>query len=144
MSNLQIISINNLKDAQKELLSIGIDTRAVDIMAGKAMLLPIKLYSVDCPQANILKQEMLSLGGDAAISRETYSLNLKKTDVLLLGTLKQYKYLISKLNIQAFGGLKKLGCELNEALGNYIKVPPALACKSKTFALAKNAILWAY
>ncbi|MFH1288518.1 MAG: dihydropteroate synthase [bacterium] len=140
-SNLQIISIKNLEDAKKELVKIGVDSRAIEIMAGKAVLFPIKLHSVECAHANILKQEMLALCGEAAISKEIYSLKNKKTDVLLLGTLKQYKYLISKLNIQPFGGLKKLGQDLNEVLENYQKIPPALVCKSKTFSFDKRCYI---
>ena len=44
--DLQIISINNLEDAENELKSIGVDRRAIDIMAGKAVLLPVKSVGV--------------------------------------------------------------------------------------------------
>ena len=137
-SNLQILSINNFRDAKKELISIGVDNRAIEIMAGKCFIIPVKLYSVDCVHANILKQEMLSLGGEAAVNKEIYALKKKKTDVLILGTAKQYKYLISKLIIQPFIGLKKLGQDLNEALKNYQNTPPPLVCRSKTFFFDKK------
>lgn len=141
MFNPQIISIKNLTEAKSELVSIGVHSRAIEIMAEKAVLFPVRLYSVECAHANILKQEMLALCGEAAINKDIYSLKNKKTDVLLLGTLKQYKYLISKLNIQPFSGLKKLGQDLNEALENYQKNPPALVCKSKTFYFDKKCYI---
>jgi dihydropteroate synthase len=141
MYNPQIISIKNLEDARKELVNIGVDNRAIEIMAEKALILPVKLYSLDCMHANIIKQEMLALGGDAAISKEIYALKNKKTDVLLIGTVKQYKYLISKLDIQPFGGFKKLRLDLKEVLENYQNTPPPLVSRSKTFSFGKKCYI---
>lgn len=141
MYNLQIISINNLTEAKKELKDIGVDNRAIEIMAGKSFIIPIKLHSLDCAHANILKQEMLALGGEAAVSKETYALQNKKTDVLVLGTIKQYKYLISKLNIQPFSGFKELGQYLNDTLDNYQKIPAPLISRSKTFSFGKKCYI---
>ena len=45
---------------------------------------------------------MLSLGGDAAVSRECLVSIQKKTDVLLIGNLKHFSFLISKLRSQPF------------------------------------------
>ncbi|MDD5772259.1 MAG: dihydropteroate synthase [bacterium] len=141
MYNLQIISIKNLADARKELVNIGVDNRAIEIMAGKAVILPVKLYSVDCAHANILKQEMLALGGEAAVSKEIYALKNNKTDILIFGTIKQYKYLISKLNIQPFSGFKKFGQDLNVALKNYQNIPQPLVSRSKTFSFDKKCYI---
>lgn len=139
--NPQIISVQNITEAREELAKIGVDSRAIEIMAEKAVLFPIKLYSIDCAHANILKQEMLASCGEAAINKETYRLKNKKTDVLLLATLKQYKHLISKLNIQPFSKLKTLGQGLNEALENYQRTPPPLVCKSRTFSFDKKCYI---
>lgn len=136
-----IASVKDLAEAKEELSKIGVDSRAIKIMAEKAILFPIKLYSVDCAHANILKQEMLASCGEAAINKETYRLKNKKTDVLLLATLKQYKHLISKLNIQPFSKLKTLGHDIDEALENYQRTPPPLVCKSKTFSFDKKCYI---
>lgn len=136
-----IASVKDLAEAKEELSKIGVDSRAIKIMAEKAILFPIKLYSVDCAHANILKQEMLASCGEAAINKETYRLKNKKTDVLLLATLKQYKHLVSKLNIQPFSKLKTLGHDIDEALENYQRTPPPLICKSKTFSFDKKCYI---
>jgi dihydropteroate synthase len=47
-------------------------------------------------QANIIKQEMLSKGGDAAVTRGTVDASVPKTDMLLMGTEKQYQALFKK------------------------------------------------
>ena len=69
-------------------------------------------------QLVILKQEMLSKGGEAAISREAGSLAVDKTDVLLMGTLRQYNELCKKLKMQPFG-LRQLAEEIKTVLNNY-------------------------
>lgn len=66
-------------------------------------------------QAQYLKEEMLSLGGECSISglndqTEAY------LDVVLMGTLSQFNRLVEKLDGQPYG-LSVFGDELREALG---------------------------
>ncbi|MCL6557937.1 MAG: dihydropteroate synthase, partial [Firmicutes bacterium] len=86
-------------------------------MAPKAVFRVIKVSGLKPAQANILKQEMLAKGGEAAVSRGVVNNSVTETDVLLMGTLRQYEELIAKLRIQPFG-LAKLGEKLREALTN--------------------------
>jgi len=73
---------------------------------------------LSCIEANILKQEMLSLGGDVAVARDTLTGKIKKTDCLIMGTLSQYNRLKEKLNNQPFG-LSRLAVELSRGISNY-------------------------
>lgn len=100
---IKIISIKSKSDAIKELRKIGCDDAGIKIMAEKALFYTIKLFNLSAPAANIMKQEMLALGGDAAIARATICNLTSATDVLLMGTLKQYKLLCKKLAKQPFG-----------------------------------------
>ena len=52
-----------------EMALIGADPVGIGIMEGKSRLHVIRLDDVDLRAALILKQDMLSLGGDAALSR---------------------------------------------------------------------------
>ena len=72
----------------------------------------IRIGPVPCVAANILKQEMLSLGGDAAVARGTVGCTVPETDVLVMGTRKQLNRLVDKLNCQSFGVLRKLAGEV--------------------------------
>ncbi|MEN6347897.1 MAG: dihydropteroate synthase, partial [Syntrophomonas sp.] len=69
---------------------------------------------ISCRAAIIIKQEMLSKGGEAAVGRNVLSFE-GETDVLLMGTIKQYKLLLEKLKRQPFG-LKKLAGEIENIL----------------------------
>ena len=64
--NPQFISIESLSDAKKEIKKIGSDPKSLDIMAPKAVFKVIKLEQVVLQDAIIIKQDMLSLGGEVA------------------------------------------------------------------------------
>ncbi len=92
------------------------------MMAGKMFTRCIRVNALQCRQANILKQEMLSLGGDAAVARGTVACSIQSTDAVLIGTDKQLQQLCEKLKAQPFG-LSALAAELS-ALLNAICTPP--------------------
>lgn len=115
--NIEILRIENLDEAKKEIEKVKADKYGIEIMQKKALHRCIKIYDVESKVANILKQEMLSIGGDAAIARDVINFTAKKSDVLLMGTISQYEKLISKLKIQPFK-LKNLG----EKIENIIKI----------------------
>ncbi len=99
---------------------IRVDSYGIKIMAPKAITHLIRVGSLSCIAANILKQEMLSLGADAAVSRDTLTGRAKKTDCLLMGNLSQFNRLNQKLYRQPFG-LSLLAQELGAAIENYEK-----------------------
>lgn len=84
-------------------------------MSTKYIFLVIKLHQIRNASANILKQEMLSLGGEAAVHKYTVNCKVSETDVLLAGTLKIYLKLISKLKSQVLD-LKQIALDLEEII----------------------------
>jgi len=99
---------------------IGVDPYGIKIMLPKAITHLVRLKSVSNIAANILKQEILSLGGDAAVARDALTGKARKTDCLLMGNLSQFRGLSGKLNEQPFG-LGKLAGDLSRTLTNYQK-----------------------
>ncbi|MDI6916712.1 MAG: dihydropteroate synthase [Thermoplasmatales archaeon] len=114
MTNVRIRIVGNLDDAKNEIVKIGCDPVGVKLMMPKAVHRTIKIEKIDPRAANIMKQEMLSAGGDAAISRNAL-LGKQKTDVLIMGTIKQHESLINKLKMQPFG-LKNVADEIEGIL----------------------------
>ena len=112
--NIRIRIVGNLNDAQNEIAKIGSDPVGVKIMSPKAVHRTIKIEKIDSWAANIMKQNMLSAGGDVAISRNAL-FGKQKTDALIMGTIKQYESLINKLKMQPFG-LKKVADEIEGIL----------------------------
>ena len=56
----------NREGLEAALASIGAHADSLPIFAHKAEIIPFKLLGVRTPAANIIKQEMLAVGGDAA------------------------------------------------------------------------------
>lgn len=118
MHNVRVVTIDSLFQAKEELKKIGVDSYGIRLMTPKALSFAVKLEKVRPQAANILKQEALSLGAEAATSRGVIDLKRKRSDVLLLGTEKQYRLLVGKLKRQPFG-LAEIAEELKNLLTNF-------------------------
>lgn len=110
-------------------------------MAGKGIGYAVKLEQVPLRVAHILKQEMLSVGGDAAVHRDVITNNVENTDVMLLGTHRQLQELAAKIFAQPFG-LKKVGHDLKQLLSNL--EPPTirtLNCRGKELVIGERTLI---
>lgn len=112
---MQSIRVLTVDDIRKEMQRINVDPFGLRLMADKASFFVVKIENIDHRVANILKQEMLSLGAEAACSREVMSLKRGRAPVLLLGTKAQFEKLFHKLSLQPFG-LKDLAARIKEVL----------------------------
>ena len=117
---MRILQPNNHKELKKLMQDIKVDPYGIEIMLPKAVNHLVRINSISCIAANILKQEMLSLGGDVAVARDALTGKVKKTDCLLMATLSQFNRLTEKLNRQPFG-LDRLAHDLSDNLTNYQK-----------------------
>ena len=109
--------IRSVEEARKELHKIGVHEDAIDIMLPKLFHFNIKFKGLLPQDAIILKQEMLAVGGDAAISKESLPPRNFKTDVLLMGSKKQMAKVAIKLKKQ-YERLKKIGEEMEKLMEN--------------------------
>ena len=100
---MKIIEIKNLEEAVTIFQKIGVDSYGIDAMAQKTININILLEKQPCKIANIIKQEMLSLGGDAAVARGSVACSIPASDVLIMGTVKQIMSLAAKIEKQPFG-----------------------------------------
>lgn len=99
----QILKIETLAQAKEEIAKVGASPVSVNIMAPKAVFRIIKVSGVSATAANILKQEMLSKGGEAAVHAGSVNCTQKTGDVVLMGTMSQYRKVIKSLRIQPVG-----------------------------------------
>ena len=113
--NPSIVDIHTISDAKKEIRSIGSDPNSVEIMAPKAITKVIKLENIVLQDAIIIKQDMLSIGGEVAVPKDTFKLHDKTGDILVIGTLKQQRDLVKKLN-RHYTRLKNIARELENIL----------------------------
>jgi dihydropteroate synthase len=110
-----IIDIKTLEDAKNEIKKIGSDPLSIEIMAPKAISKVIKLENVILQDAIIIKQDMLSIGGEVAVPKHTFELHQKTGEILVIGTLKQLNELVKKIN-RHYPRLKKIARELENVL----------------------------
>lgn len=111
-----ILNIKNLSEAQVELSKIDVHPVGVKIMALKAIYRLVKFEAVDPKTANIVKQEMLSRGGEVAVADTVGKFEDKKTDIIIMGTLTQYVRLIRKLRRQSYGDCLEIARSLEDLL----------------------------
>ena len=97
------IEISGLRAAEEALRSVGADPRGVEIMKEKAVFRVVRVKDVPARAANLVKQAFLAHGAEAAVSRETAVLAAETTDVVLMGTLAQYRAILPRLREQPFG-----------------------------------------
>ena len=140
-ARVRVITINNKKEAKEHIQSVGSDLRGIKLMAPKGVLRALKLYEISVPAASIIKQEMLAVGGDAALNRGVINNTVEKTDVLLMGTLKQYEQVIHKLRMQPFG-LPQLAEDIKVALSNKeYRAPRELRCRDKSLIIGERTLV---
>jgi len=118
---------------------VGVDATGIDLMKGKALHLNIKVEGIDPRTATLLKQEMLSLGGDAALDGRGLDCSLKSTAALLMGTEKQFDKLIRKVDQDPC--LQSLGQSLRETFENILKTDFSIRCRKREFELGKRTLL---
>lgn len=113
--NPKIVSVDSLNDAINAIKEIGSDPASFKIMAPKMINRVIKLENVILQDAIIIKQDMLSVGGEVAVPKNTFELHDKPGDILIIGNLSQIHNLVSKLK-RHYSRIKKIAKELEEIL----------------------------
>ncbi|MDD5356226.1 MAG: dihydropteroate synthase [Candidatus Omnitrophica bacterium] len=136
----RILSFNSQSDLIRQLREIKVDEYGIKIMSPKAESFLVKISKIPSISANILKQEMLSLGGDAAISRDSITGRDKQTSCLLMGNFIQLSRLIDKLRLQPFK-LDGIGRSLEKTISNYRKNTFLIKCRNFVLDTAKKTLI---
>ncbi len=114
---MRYLQISSLAEAVRSLKEIGVDPYGIEAMVPKMSGMNIRLDDLKPAVANIIKQEMLSLGGDAAVSRGAIDCTVRRTDVILMGTEKQIARFTEKISHQPLG-LRKLASAIGDLISN--------------------------
>lgn len=120
MFNARVVELSTEEQVRKRFRDIDVYPEGASIMTPKALHALIRLEGVGVKEAHILKQEMLSAGGEAAVAKGAVALTRKETDVLLMGTVKQLERATRKLSMQPFK-CPRIAEEIEETLENYSK-----------------------
>ncbi|OPX84465.1 MAG: Dihydropteroate synthase [Pelotomaculum sp. PtaB.Bin104] len=135
------IEVKNKEHALRILTSVGADRAGCSWMAPKAVYRLVMLEGLKPKQANIIKQEMLGKGGEAAVAWGVIDCSVEETKVLLMGTLKQYDAFLHKLLMQPFG-LADLSVRIRDILNRQEGWSPYnLDCRGKTLRLGERTLI---
>jgi dihydropteroate synthase len=139
MNLIRCLHITNTREAIHEMGKVGVDPTGMKLMKGKTLHYNLKVEGIDPRTANLLKQEMLSVGGDAALDRRGLDCSSSSTGTLLMGTEKQFEKLFSKL--EQYPDLQPFGQSLKEILRNLSRAHYTIRCRKRTFTLGKQTLL---
>jgi len=139
MNLIRCLSITDLEEAARQIEAVGVDPTGIELMRGKTLHFNLKVEGIDPRTANILKQEMLSLGGDVALDGRGLDCSAQSTDGLLMGSRKQFEKLIQKLD--SYPHLRQIGQTLRDTFQNISKSHFTLRCRRRTFHLGERTLL---
>ncbi len=141
MFNLRNIKVKNSREAKQYFQQIGSETAGINIMSPKAVHHSLHLEDVPTKAVHILKQEMLSVGADAATARGVLTNEVEFSNVILMGTLKQYNQLVKKLRMQPFG-LSNLAEDIKVLLNNLgYREPFEIPCGNNKLSLGEKTLV---
>ncbi len=139
MNLIRCLHITNASEAIHQMKAVGVDPTGIKLMERKSLHLNLKVEGIDPRTANLLKQEMLSLGGDVAVDGRGLDCSARQTDALIMGTQKHLEKLILKL--EQYPDLQSLGQSIKETIKNISKIQYAIRCRKKTLTLGKRTLL---
>ena len=138
--NAQVVRISDIAEAKKVFEELGVAIEGIKIMVPKSLYLALKLSNVELRAANILKQNMIAYGGDVALPKGAYYLDVELTDLVIMGTLKHFEQLCISL-MEHDLCLPQIGDEIREALVNYESYAQVLHIGDFLFDLRERTYL---
>ena len=117
--NVYEIKFRDSKELAESLNAIGADLRSLPFFENRREVRALYLPSVDIRAANVIKQEMLSRGGDAAVHAHAIDCSVRESDVILFGTVKQISFLADRLEIVTWWGFPEIVNALRLALDSF-------------------------
>ncbi len=125
--------------ARAVMAALGVHPGGVAAMSPKFTGRALYVKNLSAAAANVLKQEALAAGADAAVHRHVITCRVAHSDALLLGTAAQLAVLAAKLDGQDFG-LTPLGDEISRAVSSWDRVP-TLTLRGTTFELSSPLVM---
>jgi len=112
------MKVSSIAEAREMLVGLGCDPGGVEIMAPKAVLRVVRCRDVVLQDAVMVKQDMLSVGGEVAIPRYTYERMSETADILVFGTVAQLSELVVKLR-RHYPRIRALAEELSMVVAGF-------------------------
>ncbi len=135
---LRQLKQNDIEHLKNEMQDCNVDPAGINIMLEKGEFFILKTSPLSAAGCNIIKQQMLSIGGEVAITRGSANCSIDQEAAILFGTKKQYLRLIKSLENQYFD-LKELQNELKIFFSN--KKSHIFKVGEKEFDLSQKTLI---
>ena len=132
------LGLNSELAAQELFRTLGVSKEGIAILSPKSVYAAFRADGLSAWEANIIKQDLLSLGSDAALNREVLIKEMK-TSIAIFGSIAQLERICIKLKDQPFG-LKKFSTQLSTALKNCFNENPVFYARGKRLELGAPVI----
>ena len=99
---VRLLDLQSAKDAVSLMRQIGSDLHGVALMKNKMTHYSFRVGPLPAAAANIIKQEMLAVGGEAAVTRGVINCSADNSDAIVSATRKQFRKFCQKLRAQPF------------------------------------------
>jgi dihydropteroate synthase len=116
---------------EKILLACGVDPASLPYLGPKLTHKNLLLEGVKLYAANILKQSMLSIGGDVAVHRHVISGKVELSNCVIIGDIRHYRLLIEKLKSQP--GLEHIAEIITEQIFSEVKGLELVLCGKRHY-----------
>lgn len=121
------ISVNGKDELAEELKKIGANPASLPFFENRRETLALLADSMPCAAANILKQELLSAGGDAAVHAHAVDCRAEASRVLIFADKKQLASVCGKLKQMPWWGFPELADDIKKCSADAVRVRTKIA-----------------
>ncbi|MBQ0055144.1 MAG: dihydropteroate synthase [Synergistaceae bacterium] len=121
------ISVNSKDELAEELKKIGANPASLPFFENRRETLALLADSMPCAAANILKQELLSAGGDAAVHAHAVDCRAEASRVLIFADKKQLASVCGKLKQMPWWGFPELADDIKKCSADAVRVRTKIA-----------------
>ena len=138
--NPRVVDASLAPTAEGEMRAAGVTDYGLRAMGPKARHFAITLENVSRLHSNLIKQHILSLGGEAAVHKHIPTEQVETTQLLLTGTELQLRHLAGKLKAQPFG-LPEAAEMILQTVANYRRNSWLLECGSRRLEVGPRPVI---
>lgn len=128
------------KELAQELHAIGVTEYGVSHMAPRGRMIVLRIENVSGKAANLMKQHMLSAGGDVAVGKQVAAFDDTPAPVVAMGTPEQFQKMLATLAMQPFG-LREIGKEMAEVIAHLDQPPAPVTCGEYALSFERSTVL---
>jgi len=140
---VRYLQFTSREEAVDALKSVEVDPRRIPEMIQKTIHLNILLEGIESSVAHIIKREMQSAGGDAAMAHDANNADCHRaeTDVIIMGTLDQILLATGESPIHQASGLRLISERVGAVLNNLTLESITLRTSRRTMSFGERTLI---